>query len=433
MSASGESVFGVVEGFYGKPWSEAERFELFDWMQEWRLNAYLYAPKDDLKHRALWRELYGPVECDRLQGLIRQCAHRGVQFIYALAPGLDLRYSQDSEVQRIHQKLEQLLALGCRHFALLFDDIPPKMEAADAAAFPSFASAQARVANAVFRWVRERSADAIFLFCPTPYCGRMALRGLGGEGYLETIGRELIPEIQVLWTGPEIISRTIEVKDLPIDRIRRKPVLWDNLHANDYDRSRCYCGPYSGRDPQILSQISGILSNPNNEFPVNFVPLRTLALFREGNSDWEARAAFLRALTEWHSHFKTAGSAITFDALRAFADCYYLPHEDGPEANALYQAARKRSSEFRDRAALVREFCQRCPELADRNLFYALSQRIWDLREELDLLDRAMETSAPVFSSDFHLPKTYRGGMVRRLQRLSEQHEDGTFTFHSEP
>lgn len=27
-------------------------------MQRWGLNTYLYGPKDDLKHRLLWRELY---------------------------------------------------------------------------------------------------------------------------------------------------------------------------------------------------------------------------------------------------------------------------------------------------------------------------------------------------------------------------------------
>src|SRR5262245_29173716 len=52
-----ELLTGVVEGFYGKPWTHGERTELFEWMAEWGLNTYLYAPKDDLKHRAIWREL----------------------------------------------------------------------------------------------------------------------------------------------------------------------------------------------------------------------------------------------------------------------------------------------------------------------------------------------------------------------------------------
>ena len=77
----------------------------------------------------------------------------------------------------------------------------------------------------------------------------------------------------------------------------------------------------------------------------------------------------------------------------------------------------------------MREFCARLPELRDRELFYALSRRAWDLREELDLLIGYFgreDASAP-YNSDFHLPRTYRGGIVARLQRLLSQQPDGTF------
>ena len=30
------------------------------------MNTFLYAPKDDLKHRALWRDLYSPEETGKL-------------------------------------------------------------------------------------------------------------------------------------------------------------------------------------------------------------------------------------------------------------------------------------------------------------------------------------------------------------------------------
>src|ERR1043166_3817291 len=67
---------GVIEGFYGQPWSQSERFELFDWMADWGLNTYLYAPKDDLKHRAIWREAYSPAEAETLGDLIRASQQR---------------------------------------------------------------------------------------------------------------------------------------------------------------------------------------------------------------------------------------------------------------------------------------------------------------------------------------------------------------------
>ena len=71
-------------------------------------------------------------------------------------------------------------------------------------------------------------------------------------------------------------------------------------------------------------------------------------------------------------------------------------------------------------------------ELRHRPLFYALSRRIWELREELDLLLQFIaakcagsRADAPSLTS--HLPGTYRGGMAARLQRLLIQQADGTF------
>lgn len=159
---------GVSEGFYGPPWSQAERFELFDWMAAWGLNTYLYGPKDDLKHRALWREPYSATEAEALADVIRTCRQRDIRFIYALSPGLDIRFHDDAELGHLRTRFEQLIALGCHHFALLFDDIPDRMDPEDRKRWNSFASAQCHVANAMFRWTRERCRGARFLFAPHP-------------------------------------------------------------------------------------------------------------------------------------------------------------------------------------------------------------------------------------------------------------------------
>ena len=192
--------------------------------------------------------------------------------------------------------------------------------------------------------------------------------------------------------------------------------------------------------------MSGLLSNPNNEFPLNYVPLRTLAEFvqlrrRVGSP----RKAYLSAMREWLPRFATIGQPVTLEDLILFGDCYYLPHEEGPEAEALFERTRgllarnpaewgEDVAAFRRQAARLKEFCVRMTELRQRPLFYALSRRIWELREELDLLERYVEFKSTGGSanaacrSDFHLPGTYRGGMVPRLQRLLVQQPDGTFT-----
>jgi hypothetical protein len=38
-------------------------------LKKWGMDSYLYAPKDDYKHRAYWRELYTVEEAEHLTGL----------------------------------------------------------------------------------------------------------------------------------------------------------------------------------------------------------------------------------------------------------------------------------------------------------------------------------------------------------------------------
>ena len=77
-------------------------------MSRWGLNSYLYAPKDDDKHRAYWREMYSLEEADRLSQVIRAAASKGVHFIYAISPGLDMTFSSANEVALLKKKLDQV-------------------------------------------------------------------------------------------------------------------------------------------------------------------------------------------------------------------------------------------------------------------------------------------------------------------------------------
>jgi protein O-GlcNAcase / histone acetyltransferase len=432
-----EFLSGVIEGFYGKPWTAAERLDLFGWMARWGLNTYFYAPKDDLHHRALWREPYAAADAGDLSHLVEACRQHTIHFVYALSPGLDIRHHDETELDRLYARFEQMLGMGCGHFSLLFDDIPGLLSPQDVERWGSLASAQCHVANAVFTWTRARVPQGRFIFCPTAYCGSMARRNLGGEGYLATVGRELSPEIDVLWTGPNIISREItvtHVQDLQ-GLLRRKPLIWDNLHANDYDGRRFFCGPYSGRQPELRSMVAGLLSNPNNEFPLNYVPLRTLAEFVRSDGTWDPRESYRAAMREWWPSFATVSQPVALEDLMLFGDCFYLPHEEGSGAEALYELARglvtgdsarwvDDAATFRQQATRLRELCVRLTELRHRPLFHALSRRIWDLREQLDLVERCVVSKSGETGA-FQLPAQDGSGMAARLQHLVRQHADG--------
>lgn len=54
-------------------------------------------------------------------------------------------------------------------------------------------------------------------------------------------------------------------------------MIWDNLHANDYDQRRLFLGPYCGRSTALISKLNGVLTNPNCEYGANYIPIHTLA------------------------------------------------------------------------------------------------------------------------------------------------------------
>uniref|UniRef100_A0A672G8J3 Protein O-GlcNAcase n=1 Tax=Salarias fasciatus TaxID=181472 RepID=A0A672G8J3_SALFA len=275
-------ISGVVEGFYGRPWTMEQRKELFRRQQKWGLNTYLYAPKDDYKHRMFWRELYSVEEAEQLMTLIGAAKEHAIEFIYAISPGLDITFSNQKEVSALKRKLDQVTHFGCKSFALLFDDIDHNMCPADKEVFSSFAHAQVSITNEIYQYLGEPET---FLFCPTEYCGTFCYPSVSQSPYLHTVGEKLLPGIDVLWTGPKVVSKDISVESIEeVSKIlRRAPVIWDNIHANDYDQKRLFLGPYKGRSTELIPRLKGVLTNPNCEFESNFVAIHTLATWYKSN------------------------------------------------------------------------------------------------------------------------------------------------------
>lgn len=247
------------------------------------MNVYMYAPKDDLKHRNLWRELYTVEESEQLSVLISNSKSNDVLFVYAISPGLDIGYSNSKDVQALKRKLDQVKELGCEAFALLFDDIEPELNENDREAFKSFASAQVSVTNEVYQHLDQ----PVFLFCPTEYCSSRAVPNVQHSDYLATIGTKLNTNIGIMWTGNRVISQSIGLSQIQelTDVLRRKPIIWDNLHANDYDQKRLFLGPYSDRSTQLIPHLSGVFTNPNCEYEANFIPIHTLGQWSKCTKD----------------------------------------------------------------------------------------------------------------------------------------------------
>ena len=163
----------MIEGFYGAPWSHAERLDLLGFCGREGLDAWVHAPKDDPYHRRLWREPYPDDELARLGELARAAEGAGVELAYALAPGLDVCYSLEADFEAALAKCEQVRSAGVRSFQLLWDDIEHTLRcAADEERYgtaerPSGA-AQADFSN---RFQEAFPQPGPLVVCPTGYAG----------------------------------------------------------------------------------------------------------------------------------------------------------------------------------------------------------------------------------------------------------------------
>jgi len=85
--------------------------------------------------------------------------------------------------------------------------------------------------------------------------------------------------IRLYFSGNKVVTQRISVESIQnvAKKIQRPPVIWDNLHANDYDQTRLYLGPYEGRPPELVQHLNGVLTNPNCEYGANYVAMHTLS------------------------------------------------------------------------------------------------------------------------------------------------------------
>lgn len=291
-------IAGVIEGFYGTPWSHEERLDLIRFCARAGFDTWVHAPKDDPYHRRLWREPYPDDELARLAELVAGAGRHGVQLAYAIAPGLDLCYSRESELEALLRKCDQLRGIGVRSFQLLFDDIEHTLNCPDDEALygheerPS-AAAQAPFANLV---ARELEQPGPLVVCPMGYAGT------GDSPYRRIFGPRLDPEIVVYWTGPEVVSLAIgrEELDMAVARFHgHELLLWDNYPVNDFAPETLYLGPLRGRDPRLAEgRLAGIVANAMVQAVPSKLALATVAEWARDPHAYDPVAAYERALRE---------------------------------------------------------------------------------------------------------------------------------------
>ncbi len=284
---------GIVEGFYGRPWTMEDRKNMIEFLGEHNYNLYIYAPKDDPFHRSRWRESYPNNVMEDLKKLIETGKRNGVTFSLAISPGLSLVHSDPKELQLFVKKCMDFAKLGVRSFGIFLDDIPWELQHdTDKRKFATLAEAQSFFINAVFERLKERVKDLQLIVCPTEYNGK------GDSDYVLEMGK-LDPEIEIMWTGPECCPKEIPVSDgVNLKKaLNRPPLYWENYPVNDgHMAPELHIGPYTGRATALVDHSDGFVLNPMNQPEASKVALLAAEEFLNDPENYDSKKAWKRAV-----------------------------------------------------------------------------------------------------------------------------------------
>jgi hypothetical protein len=269
---------GVIEGYFGRPWSHEDRKQVVTRLRDLGYSFFHYAPKADAYLRRRWRDPHPSGVFANLADLSTHCRRLGMRFGVGLSPYELYRDFSSSAKADFLAKIRALDEIGIDDLAILFDDTRGDV--------PDLAAREAEIVHTALEATRATRV----VMCPTYYSDDRMLDVVFGKrpaGYLEDLGRRLDPRVGVYWTGEEICTRELSTGHLTrvAEALQRKPTLWDNYPVNDGPcMSRfLHLRAFTGRPSAIGSHIAAHAINPALQPHLSLIPAATLvASYREG-------------------------------------------------------------------------------------------------------------------------------------------------------
>jgi hyaluronoglucosaminidase len=377
------AIRGVVEGFYGTPWTGQQRIDMLKFMGENHFTTYVYAPKDDPYQRTEWAKPYPPTELETIKTLVENAKADGIEFVYSISPGIpeplpnqiltkeaekaSITYTSKSDQKQLLNKIDQLRSIGIHTFMLSFDDVEKYVKNEDRAVYgQNYAQAHVDLANLVYDTETNQDPKFQLWFVPTVYYG------LQDNPYWKTIRTTLNSEIHVIWTGVWILNQNITSSDVEHVEVLlgRKPLLWDNFPVNDYTyvvkkKPALFMGPIENRSPDLFLHLSGYMANPMIQSEASKVALGAIGHYLYDPYSYQPEAVWKESIrtmrgVEDPNAFELFCSFATESVLRKngnekFINLWhaYRTHDKTSDNTNSEQALRKELSDLADLPATL--------------------------------------------------------------------------------
>jgi hyaluronoglucosaminidase len=263
---------GIIEGFFGRPWTWDERRAVVEILAPHGYNFYHYAPKADPFLRRRWTEPHPLEEASQIKSFANFCADFGVSFGVGLSPYEAFNDFNKALRTSFVQRIEDLVSLDITELGIFFDDMHVDL--------PDLAARQIEITHLA----HDITPALRIAITPSFYSDDPVLERVFGAcppNYLVDLGAGLRPEIDIYWTGEEVCAREISPGHLRRigEILQRKPLLWDNYPVNDGPRMSqfLHLRGFTGRPAKNGELLAGHAINPASQAILSCIPAITLA------------------------------------------------------------------------------------------------------------------------------------------------------------
>lgn len=345
---------GIVEGYYGYPYSVSVKKDLMRFMMRYKMNTYLYGAKSDPYHSEKWKEDYpasiteeqkknGWLSQEMVSDVTQVSHDTKVNFIWAIHPGNDFLYST-TVINDIMGKFDKMYRHGVRQFAVFVDDVSVPSSDADLNTNAQRLTALQKALENKYNQIGALASDTVrpLHFVPQIYCSSFAPSVEVRQKFFRALSST--PSYITIYTTGAGVWSVPNSNDLATVKndLGRNVGWWWNYPCNDNADGQIYpSDTYSNfydmpavnnnaTLPNSLENGLGIVSNPMQQGEISKTPLFSVA-----NYAWNTDAFDNK--NSWEASF----NAILKDENAASAYRYlsqYLRYNDPEVLNSLITA-----------------------------------------------------------------------------------------------
>ena len=382
---------GIIEGYYGVPYSAEVTKDLFRFMARYKMNTYMYGAKSDPYHSRYWGDPYpttitedqqriGYLNQDMMRDITKVASETKVNFIWAIHPGKAFANAEDPQVlDKIMAKFESMHELGVRQFGVFVDDVGvPSDPAIMKLCADNLNELQQRIDD---KW-NKKGAAATNTVKPLHYVPQLYAHGWVSQERAREFFESLsgtTSKINIYITGRDVWSVPNNVDLATVKSwLGRDVSWWWNYPCNDQDPTKLFVmDTYSNfRDETHIDNLSRLekrltglgtlIINPMQQGELSKIALFSVADYSWNNagfdnySSWDA--AIPAVVGKQHAKaFKKLAPYLRYydnDAIGYRIDNYYKSVKSG-RANS-----RSLLNELRE----VNKACQEIKEMKNSNV-----------------------------------------------------------------